>query len=376
MPTDPDLLAAWQEAGLYDPTHEHAPDRLALLELLHEQGFTVEDMTEAHADGRLFALAGDRIAGTGRPVHTLADVAERTGVTTELIQRMWRAFGLPPLADEGPALSDIDLEALTVQITAVPVLGEDNVVALCRVVGSVMARLVEAEATAMRVAVGDADLAVSESEVATAVAWAGVAGLVPGIGRLLDVTHRHHIAATRRFFESVEMERQQPAVTVGVGFADLSGFTALSSTSELGDLARLLAAFEAEATDGITRRGGRVIKFLGDAVMWVAPSARVLAEIAQAIVTHPGAAEAGLAFRAGIAWGRALVQDGDYFGPPVNLAARLVSIALPGEVLADPELEEPLRQAGIAFEPSEARRLRGIESEVTPLRVAGGATGY
>ena len=165
------------------------------------------------------------------------------------------------------------------------------------------------------------------------------------------------------------MEPQQPAVTVGVGFADLSGFTALSSTAELADLSRLLSAFEAEATDGIHRRGGRVVKFLGDAVMWVAPSAAQLAGIAQAIVSHPGAAEAGLAFRAGIAWGRALVQDGDYFGPPVNLAARLVAVAAPGEVLADPGLAPAFDAATIAYEPSDARRLRGIESEVTPLRV-------
>jgi class 3 adenylate cyclase len=256
------------------------------------------------------------------------------------------------------------------------VLGEDVVLGLCRVIGGAMARLVEAEATAMRIAVGDTDLGVSESEVATAVAWAGVARLVPGIGRVLDVAHRHHIASTRRFFESLDVEPQSRGVVVGIGFADLSGFTALSSTAELSDLSRLLSAFEAEATDGITKRGGRVVKFLGDAVMWVAPTAAVLAEIARAIVSHPGAAEAGLAFRAGLAWGRALVQDGDYFGPPVNLAARLVAVAAPGEVLADPTLADALNAAGIAFESTPSRRLRGIETEVTPLRVATAATGY
>ncbi|HVU71850.1 MAG TPA: adenylate cyclase regulatory domain-containing protein [Mycobacteriales bacterium] len=370
-----DLLATWEQAGLYDPAAQHAPDRLALLEYLHAEGFGLDDMLEADAHGRLFALAGDRIAGTGKPVHSVADAAARFGVAPAFVQRVWRAWGLPALGD-GPVLSDADVEALAVQFLAAPVLGEDNVVALSRVAGTAMARLVEAEATAMRVAVGDTDLGVSESEVATAVAWAGVANLVPGIGRVLDVVHRHHIGATRNFFESLDMQPQQPSVVVGVGFADLSGFTALSSTAELTDLSRLLAAFEAEATDGIHRRGGRVVKFLGDAVMWVAPTAVQLAQIAQAIVSHPGATEAGLAFRAGIAWGQTLVQDGDYFGPPVNLAARLVAVAAPGEVLADPVLAEALAAASIPFEPSEARRLRGIESEVTPLRVGTPATGY
>lgn len=375
MATEEALLAAWKDAGLYDPSAPNAADRMALLEFLHGEGFTTDDMLEADAEGRLFALAGDRIAGTGRPVHTVAEVAARQGVSEAYVQRMWRAFGLPALG-EGPVLSDADVEALSVQMSATPVLGEDVVLGLCRVIGGAMARLVEAEATAMRIAVGDTDLGVSESEVATAVAWAGVARLVPGIGRVLDVAHRHHIASTRRFFESLDVEPQARGVVVGIGFADLSGFTALSSTAELSDLSRLLSAFEAEATDGITKRGGRVVKFLGDAVMWVAPTAAVLAEIARAIVSHPGAAEAGLAFRAGLAWGRALVQDGDYFGPPVNLAARLVAVAAPGEVLADPTLADALNAAGIAFESTPSRRLRGIETEVTPLRVATAATGY
>lgn len=58
------------------------------------------------------------------------------------------------------------------------------------------------------------------------------------------------------------------------------------------------------------------MKFLGDAVMYVAPTVPVLARIACALVTHPKPAEAALEVRAGVAYGDVLAQDGDYFGPP------------------------------------------------------------
>jgi adenylate cyclase len=44
----------------------------------------------------------------------------------------------------------------------------------------------------------------------------------------------------------------------------------------------------------------------------------------------------------GVAWGPVLNRLGDVFGPTVNIAARLTSVARPGRVLADKELAETL----------------------------------
>lgn len=84
-----------------------------------------------------------------------------------------------------------------------------------------------------------------------------------------------------------------------------------------------------------------------------------MATIACALVDHPDAAEAQLKVRAGLAYGDVLAQDGDSFGPPVNLAARLVSLASPGDVLAAPSVV-PLLNFDHDATPREPAVLRGI----------------
>jgi class 3 adenylate cyclase len=213
------------------------------------------------------------------------------------------------------------------------------------------------------------DRSLSGSEAGTARAYADLTTLVPRIGTVLDAVHRHHIEAARRHFELVAPTPD--TVRCGVGFADLSGFTQMSQAMPLPELAKLLVAFEEAASDTVHDGGGRVVKFLGDAVMWVAPTAPGLADIACALVTHPKAKQACLEVRAGIAFGDVLAQDGDYFGPPVNLAARLVATAAPGEVLASPATAALLGPAHAATE-LEPRVLRGLDAPVAPYLVAAG----
>jgi class 3 adenylate cyclase len=218
----------------------------------------------------------------------------------------------------------------------------------------------------MRVGMTSIDLGQIGSEASVAKSFAAVTSLVPQIGVVLDAVHRHHIEAARRHFELVAPTPD--AVRCGVGFADLSGFTALSSAMPMQALSKLLATFEDVATDTVHDLGGRVVKFLGDAVMYVAPTSPMLATIACALVDHPKAAEADLQVRAGIAYGDVLAQDGDYFGPPVNLASRLVAIAAPGEVLAAPAVVPLLGLEHTATE-REPQVLRGIAEPVIPYAV-------
>ena len=88
--------------------------------------------------------------------------------------------------------------------------------------------------------------------------------------------------------------------------------------------------------------GGRVVKFIGDEVMWVSATPARLAQVAVDLVDHPQAREEGLQVRAGLAFGTVLAINGDYFGNPVNLAARLVAAAAPGQILATSELHDEL----------------------------------
>jgi class 3 adenylate cyclase len=105
-----------------------------------------------------------------------------------------------------------------------------------------------------------------------------------------------------------------------------------------------------------------VIKFIGDAVMWVSPTAGQLANAARDLVDHPKAEAAGLKVRAGLAYGAMLALDGDYFGNPVNLAARLVAAAEPGQILASSDMLDGLR--GWTATPTEPLTLRGYTDQV------------
>jgi class 3 adenylate cyclase len=208
------------------------------------------------------------------------------------------------------------------------------------------------------------DRGLSGSEALTARAYAEASSLVPAIGNVLDAVHRHHLEAARRHFELVAPTPD--SVRCGVGFADLSGFTSMSQVKPMRELAMMLSEFEAKATDTVQDHSGRVVKFLGDAVMFIAPTVPSLSAIASSLVSHPEAQAAGLEVRAGIAYGDMLAQDGDYFGPPVNLAARLVAIAAPGQILASPAVAPLLdlsQHRAIECQPQE---LRGIGEPVTP----------
>ena len=354
--------AVWQEAGLYEPTAPDAADRLALLRYLQEQGCDLEEMVEAEARDRLFGLAGDRIFRPSRPRYDSEAAAAKLGVDAATVSRAWRAFGLP--APVEPVLGEQDIEALRTWLLVRDLLGVDAATALARVLGSGAARLAEATSSVMR---GDPnnpmDRGLSGSEALTAKAYADASSLVPAIGNVLDAVHRHHLEAARRHFELVAPTPD--SVRCGVGFADLTGFTSMSQAMPMRELSSFLSTFEEVSSDTVQDAGGRVVKFLGDAVMFVAPTASATADIACALVNHPEAAHAGIEVRAGIAYGDLLAQDGDYFGPPVNLAARLVAVAAPGQILAAPAVV-PLLDARYRTTEGEPQQLRGIPEPVTP----------
>jgi class 3 adenylate cyclase len=355
------------DAGLYDPDSVEAPQRLALLSFLDEQGCSLEEMVVAQQQDRLFALAGDRIIRPVVGLLSLREAGEKLGADTARVDRFWRTLGLPNQSMDQPQLTDADVDALRTCLDIGDFLGDDVALGTARVIGAAMARVTEAESAALRLALeGTMDLGVTHDELVTARAFAAAASLVPRIGQLLDAVHRQHLEATRGHFEDVAWDADDHAsFRIGVGFADLSGFTRLSQEVPLAELSRILTAFEETATETVQVHGGRVVKFLGDAVMWVATSPHALAEIALALAQHPLAATAEIPVRAGVSFGPVLAQDGDYFGSTVNLASRLVALAEPGQVLAAADLAALLDDRWSAV-PGAPALVRGFDEPLTP----------
>jgi class 3 adenylate cyclase len=343
-----------EAAGIANPR-----ERADLIKYLGELGFSVDEMVEAERRGRLFGLAGDVLSWSGRPIYTLQTAAEELGIAAEDVARAWALLGLTVAGPDIPVLSQADVDALATWLAVKAVVGQDGAFGLLRVLGAAMARLAEAESTMTH----------THDELATAQAYRSVAEFVPRLGALIDIVHRHHLIGARTHFEGV-LRDTSAAVVCGVGFADLSGFTVLTQALTPAQLSHLLNEFAGTVSDVVHADGGRVVKFIGDEVMWVSSAPERLVRTAADLVEHPKAREEGLQVRAGLAYGTVVAIKGDYFGNPVNLAARLVAAAAPGQILATSELRAELPDwPAIAQGPL---TLKGFDAPVTAFDLHAG----
>jgi TolB-like protein/class 3 adenylate cyclase/Tfp pilus assembly protein PilF len=154
-----------------------------------------------------------------------------------------------------------------------------------------------------------------------------------------------------------------------VWFADVVGFTSLADSDEDAAL-EAVGEFQAAARVAVEGRGGRVVKFLGDGALAEFASARAALEAAlELCASFSGSGAPGAtAIRIGLHVGEvAGTPDGDVYGDGVNLAARLQSVAAPGEVVVSEDAARALRHSkGFRFDPIGDRDLKGYEQ---PTRV-------
>jgi class 3 adenylate cyclase len=291
-------------------------------------------------------------------------------VALEDVEHGWAMLGLTIADPDTPALSQADVDGLATWTAMRMQMSPDAADGFLRVLGATVARLAEAISSMIRTARPKMWLGLTGDELTTAQVYRESAEFVPRIGAMIDAFHRHHLVSTRTFIEGV-VSGPSASLVCGVGFADLSGFTALTQTLTPAELSTLLSEFGNTVSDVVHADGGRVVKFLGDAVMWVSSDPERLAKAALDLVDHPRAREVGLEVRAGLGYGEILAISGDYFGNAVNLAARLVAAASPGQILAAPEVHEQLPDwPAIVQEPLQ---LKGFDEPVVAYDLRGGA---
>ena len=120
-----------------------------------------------------------------------------------------------------------------------------------------------------------------------------------------------------------------------VGFVDLVSYTRLAQRLEEHQLGVLVDRFESVGSDVVAGAGGRVVKTVGDEMLFVADTPQVGAEIALSLTEVLAEDEVLPAVRVGLATGPVVLRLGDVFGSVVNLASRLTAMALTGTVLVD-----------------------------------------
>lgn len=311
--------------------------------LLVQAGATTEEIDQAVADGVLDLLAVDRLLVPAARRYTAAEVAAATGLDLELLRRFWRALGFLDVADGDPVFTDLDIRAASLfqDMLRLGATEVDTALELARVIGSSMARIAEAEVVPGTMSLaGDGD-----DDVLVADAFASMAGeTLPAMTWLLEFVWRRHVqAVTRRTM--LLRSRGLVAGTspvLAVGFADMVGFTLLSQHLEPEELAAVVRRFDELSHDIVTGLGGRVVKMIGDEAMFVVESAVAGARIGLGLAEAYAHDDLLSDVRVGLAVGPVLVHDGDYFGPTVNMAHRIVTIANPGTVLMTDEVHEQL----------------------------------
>jgi adenylate cyclase len=331
---------AWQDLGIYDPGAPDAEGRLALLRFLRELGASDADLVEAAAAGRLTALAGAVVRRGSGPWFTPEEVAAQGVADVETARRIWQAAGLPPVPAGSKELSPRDVAALESFAVAAAVFGEDEVLQFTRVVGAALAGVADAAQALFGLTVAGAlsDAGASDLEYARAFAD-GSRMLVDVVPEVMSTLFLHHVDhAVDRYLAGGGDEVGARVTYLAIGFVDLVESTAMIRDLAADDIADALTAFEHRATEVVAAHHGRVVKTIGDEVMFVATTAADAAEIAVELVAFAEEHPALRGLRGGLAWGPLVRGYGDFYGPVVNLAARAVKEARPGEVLADVEL--------------------------------------
>lgn len=284
------------------------------------------------------------------------DAWQRTGADEDLARKLWRAMGFAHVPDEAVALTDADVTALAAinDFLLASGISADTAIRFARLLGQTMSRVADALNSIVDHAIDEmVGLPPGDNDDLMVLAAQLVNPLIEQ--ELSYLLRRHLYAGAIRRIAGHDLE--QPDVTVG--FADVVSFTRLSGQLAEADLAELLEVFEATTADLITERGGRVIKLIGDAVLFVfdepAPAARLALELVESF----GGDQPEL--RVGLTHGTVLSRLGDLFGPPVNLASRLVSYARPGSVLVDQLFVDRIGEVDdLRFRSVRPRDLKGI----------------
>ncbi|HEY0118910.1 MAG TPA: adenylate/guanylate cyclase domain-containing protein [Cellulomonas sp.] len=313
---------------------------------------------------------------------TADEVGGQIAVAPERVLAYRRMFGLPTAEPGAPVFTEADAAAAAViaelareHDIAPTALGE-----LVRSLGHTMDRLVLWQVEALA-----EDLAERyrlDHPTARLLLLDRLGSLVPELDTLLTYAFHRQLAAVAGRWDT-ELAEVRPRGAEGelpllraVGFADMVSFTRRTAGLGPTDLSAFVERFEAAARDVVAAAGGRVVKTIGDAVLFVADDPATGAQVALGLADRfGGAVDSGLAgeargvtpVRVSLVWGRVLSRFGDVFGGPVTLAARLTDIAAPSTVWTDAVTAAVLADdERFVFEPLGPREVEGL-GRVEPL---------
>jgi adenylate cyclase len=292
-------------------------------------------------DPRVAALF--ELVGLEPPRYRQADVARLTGIPHERSVTWWRAMGFPEVPPDVPAFGEADVAIVRslATLTQAGLIDDAGIQRLARLLGASFSRIAEAQVAVVEQLLGArpgaAGGASLRDRLAELAAPSGEA-LIDNFEEAVVYTWRRHLLAAfgRRLLLGEEADE---AV---VGFADQGGFTKLSQRVPPEHLAEIIDEFERIALDVVAEHGGRAVKLIGDEVMFVTDDLPRGVDIGLDLEARLGEVTQMPDIHCGIAHGPVVAVGGDVFGPAVNLAARLTTIARPGTIVIPRDAVEQL----------------------------------
>jgi adenylate cyclase len=313
-----------------------------LRQRLLDAGAFPDEVAAADTPELLFRLAGDMGNRPPGVPMSLREVADAADIPLEVAVSFFHAAGLAVDDVDAPAWYSSDVAWMQASHAAGEIFGEEAVLALFRRVGGSVAQLAAAASSMFRVNLGEhGDLGDPMMIVERNL------GTRPLIDLLLDVVaqlYRYHSRLSFRE-DGVAAGTFAEVRTMAVGFVDLASSTEIGAQLPAADLARAINDFNRAAFDLATRRGARIVKTIGDEVMFVSLDPAAVAHTAVDLVDYFSDHAVFAAARAGVSTGDVLEQDGDCYGPVVNRAARFVAAAPDGAVTVDDATAEALAAA-------------------------------
>ncbi len=315
------------------------------------------------------------------------EVAAGVGLSLYSARKLWRALGMPNFTDDDLAFTQADLEHLKVMPRLVRdgVLTEDAALSVTRAIGQMTDRMVVWQVEAL------IEDMVSTEGLSDAEARRALIDRIPElIGPLEEMLvyswRRQLTAGVQRLALRAQAGLERSAegrdgseddaplpLARAVGFADLVSYTSLSRRMNEKTLAQLVQRFENRCAEIISVGGGRLVKTIGDEVLYIAETPVAGAQIALALAREFAEDEILPECRVAMVWGRVLSRLGDIYGPTVNLAARLTAIAEPGQVLIDDVTAKALGEdERFVLDPQAPQLVRGF-GEIHPVALRPGA---
>ncbi len=356
----------FQAEGLLEGA-ENREARLELLRTLEREGFTLEELREAAAQDRLALLPVERvIAGEGK-LYTREELAEETGLEPRLLDEAARALGMPIREPGERAITEEEVElSRNAKALLDAGLPEEAFLELTTVMSRSMANI----AASFTSIFGDAFLQAGDTERDLGLRYAETMRnlgplAAPTLERMFNLRLREQMREAVISQAELQSGRLAGSQPVTVGFVDIVGFTQLGEDVGPEDVGAVVRSFE-RAVAGAIQPPVRLVKTIGDAAMLVASEPGPVVDAVVSLVER--SQDEPPLLRGGVACGEGLPRSGDWYGRPVNLAARLTSFARRGSVVTSKEVREAVSD-GYDWSPAGSRRFKGVKGSIDVFRV-------